>query len=175
MLGFYEPRRWYVLLTHGERKAAIWLERNRYAPYWPKYSGQEKLARGHRRACLRSVIPGYLFLPLSTESEPDWKHVLGTPGVREVIRDGDNTPISIGNHEIEHIRTIEAALNASPISAAKGIPFKVGQRVRVRNDILWQWAGPILGIDKTGKITIEADLFGRRTKVVLPASEIEAI
>jgi transcription antitermination factor NusG len=173
--AYIEPRRWYVLLTERERKAAVWLERNRYLPYWPKYSGQEKLARGRRRACLRSVIPGYVFLPLANGSDPDWKHVLGTPGVREVIRDGDHTPISIGDHEIERIRMIEAALNASPVAAAAGIPFKVGQRVRVRNDMLWQWQGQILDIDKSGKISIEADLFGRRTKVVLPVSEIEAM
>jgi transcription antitermination factor NusG len=175
MLQFDEPRRWYVLLTESERKAAMWLEHRMFNPYWPKYSGQEKLARGRRRACLRSVIPGYIFLPLAIVHEADWKYVLTTPGVREVIRDGDHTPISIGDHEIERIRMIEAALNASPVAAAAGIPFKVGQRVRVRNDMLWQWQGQILDIDKSGKISIEADLFGRRTKVVLPVSEIEAM
>lgn len=174
-LAYTEPRCWYVLLTERERKAAVWLTRNRYLPYWPKYNGQEKLSRGRRRACLRSVIPGYVFLPLANGSDPDWKHVLGTPGVREVIRDGDHTPISIGDIEINRIRDIEAALNASPISAEHAIPFRIGQVVRVRNDMLWQWQGPILDIDKTGKISIEADLFGRRTKIVLPVSEIEAI
>jgi transcription antitermination factor NusG len=174
-LAYTEHRRWFVLLTESERKAAVWLERNQYLPYWPKYSGQEKLARGRRRACLRSVIPGYIFLPLANGSDPDWKHVLGTPGVREVIRDGEHTPISIGNYEIGRIRDIEAALNSSPLCAAEGIPFHVGQIVRVRNDMLWSWRGPIVHIDKGGKITIEADVFGRRSKVVLPVHEIEAM
>lgn len=171
--------RWYVLLadSSAERKACNWLERRQFLPYWPKYTGQVKLNRHRRKARLRSVLPGYLFLPLPTCRDPDWRLILKTPGVREVIRDVDSVPVSIRDTEIEHIRTIEAALNSSPLCAAEGIPFMVGQSVRLIDVThpLFQLQGPIVRIDKGGQIIVEVEMFGRRTRATLPVSEIEAM
>jgi len=166
---------WYVLLSQGERRACRWLVRRQYAPYWPTYVGTVKLNRHRRQARVRSVLPGYLFLPLPAEPEPNWRLILKTPGVREVIRDVDNVPIIIKDIEITHIRDIEAALNASPMCAVEGIPFRLGQMVRVTNDALWQWRGPIMRIDHGGQITIEVEMFGRRTRATVPVAEIEGM
>ena len=122
----------------------------------------------------RSVIAGYIFLPLSEEVIPNWQLIERTPGIRSIERP-DGSKMFLTEADMIDIRRIEAALNASVVAAVKGIPFKVGETVRFvigGRDL----TGPILEIDKRGHITVQTDqLFGCAVKVTLPASEIEAM
>lgn len=172
------PRSWYAFLveTGKERRVSDWLTVRQFQPYWPRYKGQVKLNR-HRRAIRpRSVIPGYLFVPLNLE--PNWRLLTGTHakaiGIRGVLRSGSSDYAILTEQHIEAIRNIEAALNESPVCATEGIPFKVGQRVRVNSEP-WNWEGPIIRIDSRRQIVVEARMFGRATRIVVAASEIEAM
>lgn len=171
--------RWLALLVQsgGEGRAVRALRRERFGKaYWPRYKAMVKarLRGGPRVTKLRSVIPGYLFL--LAEGGIDLAEMRGyTATIRGVLTDVNGKWVVFpesGRNSIDDIRRIEAALNASPVAAAQGIPFKTGQRVRIdRLDM----DGTITRIDGAAQITVEARMFGRLTRVILPVAEIEAI
>jgi transcription antitermination factor NusG len=163
------------VLSGAEHRCCVWLRRRQYEPYWPRYQAMTKLSRHRRAMRWRSVIPGYLFLP--AVGELNWRllrrynpyihGVLADASTDEWIRIPDG-----GANSIERIREIEMALNSSPVAAAQGIPFRVGQRVRV--DRLGAEA-IIVRIDSARQITVETRMFERAIRVCLPVSEIEAV
>ena len=172
---FPEPCYWIALLTNNERKACIWLKRRQFKPYWPRYRGMTRLNRHRRQMRWRSVLPGYLFLPFPMNKEPNCRLIEESPGSRGIMRNGSFEPRVLNDGHVQQIRRIEDALNASELNAAEGIPFKVGQRVRVTNDAYWQFEGPILKIDNKRRIWLEVELFGAKRHLTVPASELEAV
>ena len=169
---------WYALLTETgrERRAKKWLEIRQFAPYWPHYQGTVKLNRHRRGVRPRGVIPGYIFLPLNGE-KPNWRLILRTPGVREVVRDrASYEPVCISGREMELLMNTEESLNQNTICASEGIPFKIGQIVRCSNDLYSEFVGPIIAIDTRRRISVSLPLFGSKgVRVVVSADEIEPI
>ncbi|HZS57616.1 MAG TPA: transcription termination/antitermination NusG family protein [Bryobacteraceae bacterium] len=170
------PRRWYALLVESgrERRICIWLRRRQYEPYWPRYKGFVKLNRHRTEVRWRSVIPGYLFIPIPILQTINCDLIESAPGARRIMRNGENL-VELpedGRQGIERIKEIEAALNASAIAAAEGIPFKEGQKVRIRRVEL---DGKIKRIASKTKIVVEAQFFGAVREWELPVSEIEAV
>ena len=164
---------WYALLaTSGrERKSLAYLVKRGYLAYWPHYYARTRW-RGHKsREIVRAALPGYMFLP---SDKPDWPLILEAPGIRDVMRDGDS-PYQLSDIDMKKIRLIDEAVNASPVSAARGIPFKVGQRVRLIHSLWEGWETEILGIDKSGQITLEVPLLGGHHKAKIALAEIEAV
>lgn len=176
---YEEPRQWFALLAapSGERKACKWLRDRHFVPYWPSFTKQSCRNRGRRHPILCGVIPGYLFLPLALDDQP-WQALLdqpGTPGIIDVLRDGGNKPAALTDRDIHDIRRIDAALNSSVICAESGIPFKVGERVRVVDGLLSSWSGPIIALDSERRISVEVELLGRQVPIWVMASQIEAM
>jgi hypothetical protein len=169
--------RWLVMLTQPgrERKAAERLERVHAVIYLPQFSKQMK-CRGRMHANrLFAVVPGMLFAPSEILEIERRDETLEWAGVRDFIRDGYGHPALATKADIERIRIMEALLNLPP--EAKGVLFKLGQRVRFTND-LWQgWgAGRIFEIASETRIGVEVEkLFGRPAKIYVAASEIEAM
>ena len=171
------PVRWYALLVESgsERKACIWLKRRQFNPYWPRYKGTVKLNRHRREIRWRSVIPGYLFLPIPITQDINMDLLKKAPAIREALRNGHGDIVEIpekGQQGIEKIRFIEEALNLSAVAAAQGIPFKVGQRIFIRR---LEIEGTIARIDSRRQITVEAPMFGSRVRMVMPVAELEAM
>ena len=76
----------------------------------------------------------------------------------------------MGGKALKKLREIEAVLSA--MAGERSVPFKKGQMIRIpRLDM----KAMVTAIDNANKIELEAQLFGRATKITLPASEIEAI
>lgn len=167
--------KWCALLTesNAERKACFWLRLRQYQPYWPRYKGTRKLNRHRRIDGWRSVIAGYIFLPLSAGVIPNWQLIEKTPGIRTIERP-DGSKMFLNDDDMANLRRIEEALNASVVAAAKGIPFKVGENVRFTLG-LRELVGTIIEIDKRGQITVETKLFERSVRMTIPASDIEAL
>ncbi len=173
---YADPCTWYALLIESgaERKATIWLKRRQYKPYWPRYMGHVKLNRHRRGMRWRSVIPGYLFLPIPTEREAGWQLIEQTPGVRGVMRHADYNFVEFKEQDIADVSRIEKALNESPVAATEGIPFRVGQMVRIVRGIFEGHQTAILSIERGRKIGLEVPWMNSTTKIILPVSEIEA-
>ena len=98
-----------MLTTSGaERKACIWLKMRQFKPYWPRYKGTVKLNRHRRDTRWRSVIAGYVFVPLPEEGELNWQLAERTPGIRAIARP-DNTHIILNSSDInEHQVDVQA-------------------------------------------------------------------
>jgi len=170
---------WHGLLVqpNSERKAADWLRRVNVYPYVPTFTKQVRCgvrSRAHR-AKLCAALPGMIFIPQEMMDMPRRDEVFDYAGVRGYIRTTDGSPKPISKADIELIRLMEAKLNLPP--EAKGTFFKVGQGVQFTGDILSSWGtGTIFAIASESRIGVEVKaLFGRTTKVYVPASEIEAL
>lgn len=167
---------WAALLTQpgSERKACIWLRRRQFEPYWPRYRGQVKLNRHRRAIRWRSVIPGYLFLPMV--GEINWPLFDRAPGIHGKMTNAEGYAKRLTQQHIADIQRIEAALNSSEINAVQGIPFKVDQRVRPVDDLYCQWEGKIVRIDSRRQIAVEVSgLFGSAAVVMFSADQLEAV
>ena len=170
------PCKWYALLTESgtERKATIWLRRRQYHPYWPRYMGQIRLNRHRRGFRWRSVIPGYLFLPIPEASNADWRVIEQAVGVRGVMRHADYNFVEFREQDIADVARIEQCLNENPIAAAEGIPFREGQKVRIIRGVFENQRTEIVRIEKGRKVCVEVELFERKNWVWLPVADIEA-
>ena len=167
---------WYALLTEAgrERRACVWLERRQFKPYWPRYRAHVKLNRHRRAIRVRGVIPGYMFLPIPVAHTVNCGLIESSPGVRRIMRNGGGVPVvipALGKDGIEKIREIEQSLNESAVAAADGIPFKVGQRIRVPR---LELEGKILSIERGRRVFAELYMFGALRSIPLPVDEIEA-
>lgn len=168
---------WHVLLVEPNREqtAAKWLQRVRVFVYLPMFSRVVKRRgpRGCRKWC--AAIPGMLFVPREMMDIQRRDEVFEYAHVRGYLRDEAGAPASITKANIEEVRLLEAKLNLPP--EAKGVLFKVGQKVRFVSSILESWGtGIVFEIVSETRIGVEVDrLFGRTTRVYVAASEIEAI
>ena len=172
------PCQWFALLTESgkERQGCIWLRRRKYEPYWPRYRGQVRLNRHRRAMRWRSVLPGYLFLPISLTMQANWELIEQMPGFRRVMRTGNGTNYAeLTEHDIGNIERIEMALQSSIIAQGELIPFSVGQTVRFTNANLWALQGRIKAIDGKRRIIVTVDFFNTKTDMTVPANEIEAV
>jgi transcription antitermination factor NusG len=172
-------RAWFALKVRAgsESRAKRALEARSIVPYWPRYQALKRIIGSRlaaRRKSWRSVIPGLMFVPVDYRAVHETIRSYST-SIQGVLADAGGKWVTIpdnGRQSMETIRQIEAALNASAIAARDGIPFRVGQRVRVER---LASEGTIARIDGTRQITVEAFMFGRVTRMIVPVSEIESV
>lgn len=168
-----EAVRWYALLVEAgqERKACIWLRMRQFKPYWARYRSENRLHANRRNIRWKSVIPGYLFLPMPFMRGLSSDYFQFAPGIRGFMRRASGNVVELKPDEMSKIKEIEEALQASAIAAVEGIPFKEGQIVRVEKLGV---SGKILRIDSRRKILVEVPMFGSKVPVNLTVNEIEA-
>ena len=164
--------KWFALIVKSglERKACIWLRRRQFSPYWPRYRGLVKLNRHRKALRWRSVIPGYLFLPLGTSETINVELLKRGPGIRNVMRSGNGDVANIALRDVERVKSAESALNASAIAAAAGIPFKVGQKIWVKD---LELDGIVKTIDSRRNIGVDIGMFGTVVRMVTSAEKLE--
>ena len=181
-LGTFQ--RWYALLVepNREERSAKMLANLKLMFYLPMFMGQRAVAYGGRRATLRPVMPGLLFMPEQFVDVPRRDEIFALTHIRGFIRTSDSRPGAIDDAGIDCIRKIEAKLNlpppAPPIVVDRAVLYRPGQKVRFINPLYAAfWGlGVILGLAGGARISIEVQkLFGCPTKVHVPASEIEVI
>lgn len=171
---FADPVIWRALrVTSGrERPACIWLKMHQLHPYWPRYRVEPTRLQNRRKIIWRSVLSGYLFLPLLLERPIDRTFFEYCPGISNWMRDGAGNVAKLTEEEIACIRRLELAMQASVIAAVEGIPFKVGDKVRIKP---YGIKGTIIELVSRREIKIEAPLGGALRIWTAPGSEIEAV
>jgi transcription antitermination factor NusG len=116
-----------------------------------QYRGPQHFRRPASGWLWRGIIPGYLFLPMENGKPIDCAKIEACPGVRCFLRTAEGLAV-LTLADMQRIREMEEeALNGSPVAA--GIPFKVGQRVRIIGNPAWE--GPITRIDNKRRIVVE--------------------
>lgn len=164
---------WHALLTEPGRevRSAELLKRVNIHVYLPLFTKQSRRARGiccHRQC---PVLPCMMFIPTEFLDHDRRDAILAWAGVRL-----HRTLRPITKAEVELIRDVEARINRK--LTKKMASFAIGGRVRF-HDERWAYSfgeAEVFEIASENRIgVIVPSLFGRATKVFVPATEIEAI
>jgi transcription antitermination factor NusG len=159
--------------TRAEHRAATDLRRHGIEAFWPEQrrfficrrSREEKY-----RSC--SLIPGYLFCRLKRDVD------------REIIAASYFMSYLLGGwHEGQfHPREIPASYVSTLIEHGpfevnrlkSRAPFKRGQKVKLALGRIADIIGEVEGVDVSGKIMINAELFGGVRKIPVDQDRLEA-
>ena len=132
---------------------------------------------GKRKVVKRKLYPGYIMVNMMLQDD-SWFLVRETPGI------GDFTgtlgkPSPMPADEVERILSVaqpEEETDGEEPQLKTAIPFKAGDRVRVKDGNFQNFEGEVDGIDEAnGRVTLIINIFGRSTPVELEHWQIEEI
>ena len=166
-------RRWYVALTEGgrERTAAGWMVGYGVSFYLPMVFKTE-VCRGRQRSVSRAMFPGYLFVHVA-RTERRWQRMRTAPGIRDMLA-FDGHLATLTDLDIEDIRFVEAECGAA-VTQGSAHEFEPGEVVRVRKGPFASFNGRIDDLDDHERISLLLSIFGRETRVHLPADHLEKL
>ncbi|MCA9171446.1 MAG: transcription termination/antitermination factor NusG [Planctomycetales bacterium] len=179
-----EPREWYILKVQSNRENTICdaLKRRVAVAGLDEYFSEilvptEDVAEyknGKRKVVKRKLYPGYIVVHMII-NEDTWFLVRETPGIGD-FTGAAGKPTPMLSHEVERI--VKSARpeqgDDEPIKTA--IPFKVGDRVRIKEGTFENFEGDVELIDEAnGRVTVMINIFGRSTPVELEHWQAEAV
>lgn len=129
---------------------------------------------GTRRVVKRKLYPGYLMIYMSVNDD-SWFLVRETPGVGDFTGSAGK-PTPMDPHDVERIIKSVRPDEESEQGLKTAIPFKVGDRVRVKEGYFQNLEGDVEKVDEAnGQITVMISIFGRSTPVELNHWQVEAV
>lgn len=177
-------KQWYILKVQSNREKSICdgLIRRVKVEGLDRYFGEiivptedvAEFKNGKRRVVKRKLYPGYIVVNMVLNEET-WFLVRETPGIGDFTGSaGKPTPML--TEEVERI--VKAAHpeedDAEQIKTA--IPFKLSDRVRIKEGTFENFEGDVEGIDEAnGRVTVMINIFGRSTPVELEHWQIEQV
>jgi len=176
-----EPTRpgmkWYVLRVASnkedqvrealERKVKIEGLEDRIGRVLVPTLKEKRMRGGSARVVERKLYPGYVFVEMATEEDgsiPEnvWFLVKETTGVGDFIGSGGK-PTSMRQQDVEKML---AAAEKPEDQPGLGIPFRIGDRVKIREGSFENFEGDVEAIDEQkGLVTVLLTIFGRATPV----------
>lgn len=131
---------------------------------------------GKQRVVKRKLYPGYIVVRMAINDD-SWFLVRETSGIGDFTGSGGK-PAPLSAEEIERIistsRPVEDEENEEKIKTA--IPFKEGDRVRVKEGYFQNYEGDVSAVDeRNGRITVMIDIFGRPNPVELDHWHVESV
>jgi transcriptional antiterminator NusG len=129
---------------------------------------------GKRRVVKRKLYPGYILVHMMINDDT-WFLVRETPGVGDFTGSvGKPTPMDPVDVDRILKKTAKQAEGGAPVKTA--IPFKTGDRVRVKDGYFQNFEGEVELIDEAnGRITVMINIFGRSTPVELEHWQVESL
>lgn len=129
---------------------------------------------GKKKVVRRKLYPGYILVHMVVNDET-WFLVRETPGVGDFTgSSGKPTPMS--PKDVERILRLGVAQEAGSGQLKTAIPFKVGDRVRVKDGHFQNFEGEVDSIDEAnGRITVMINIFNRSTPVELEHWQVESV
>jgi transcriptional antiterminator NusG len=177
---------WYILKVQVNRedsiKDALWrrvkmngLERFFKEIVVPTEDVIEFTKAGKKRTVKRKLYPGYILINMSVNDE-SWFIVRETSGIGDFTGSAGK-PTPMDPKDVERILRSSKVLPEDEGSEAKTtIPFKTGDRVRVKEGYFQNFEGDVHAIDQThGRVTVMINIFGRATPVEIEHWQIEAV
>lgn len=178
-------RQWYILKVQVMREDSIrdalmrrvrvaGLERFFGDIIIPTEDVAEFTKTGKRRIVKRKLYPGYLVAHMVLNDDT-WFLVRETPGIGDFTGSAGR-PTPMPTSEIEKIlRTVKPDIEGAG-QVRTSIPFKQGDRVRVKEGYFQNFEGDVEIIDEAhGRVTVMINIFGRPTPVELEHWQIESI
>lgn len=136
---------------------------------------------GKKREIGRLLYPGYLIVRMEVNRDT-WFLIRETNGIGDFTGAEDSgsrgsrirRPVPMQPHEIQRILQLEEANNDG--SAKVQIPFKVGDRVKIKEGSFDGIEGEVTKVDDvTGRVTVIITIFGRSTPVDLEYWQVEQV
>ena len=176
---------WYILKVQVNREDSIKAALLRRV----KMEGKEKYFReivvptedmaeftktGKRRIVKKKIYPGYILVNMSINDET-WFLVRETPGIGDFTGSaGKPTPML--PQDVDRILRTSKVIEDEAGQVRTAIPFKSGDRVRVKEGYFQNFEGDVDAIDQAnGRVTVMINIFGRSTPVELEHWQIEKI
>jgi transcription termination/antitermination protein NusG len=177
---------WFILKVQVNRedsiKDALWrrvkmngLERYFKEIVVPTEDVVEFTKTGKRRVVKRKLYPGYILVNMAVSDE-SWFVVRETSGIGDFTGSaGKPTPME--PKDVERILRSSKVLPEEEGAGVKTtIPFKTGDRVRVKEGYFQNFEGDVNAIDQAhGRVTVMINIFGRATPVEIEHWQIEAV
>jgi transcriptional antiterminator NusG len=176
-LASREGMRWYVLRVASNkedqvcqalsRKVKIEGLEERIGRILVPTQKEKRMRGGSVRVVERKLYPGYVFVEMATEEDgavPEnvWFMVKETTGVGDFIGSGGK-PTPMRDYDVEKMLRAAERREEQP---GLGIPFKKGDRVKVREGSFENYEGDVDTIDEQkGMVTVLLTIFGRATPV----------
>lgn len=177
--------RWYILKVQVNREDSIReaLARKVRIAGLDKYFGEivvptedvaEYTKSGKRRIVKRKLYPGYIVVNMAVNDDT-WFLVRDTAGIGDFTGSAGK-PAPLPTHEVEKLLRISKPAEDAKGSIRTAIPFKHGDRVRVKDGHFQNFEGDVETVDEAnGRVTVMINIFGRSTPVELEHWQIEAV
>ena len=176
---------WYILKVQVNREDSIKDALLRRV----KMEGKEKYFReivvptedmaeftktGKRKIVKKKIYPGYILVNMAINDET-WFLVRETPGIGDFTGSaGKPTPML--QHDVDRILRTSKVIEDEAGQVRTAIPFKSGDRVRVKEGYFQNFEGDVDAIDQAnGRVTVMINIFGRSTPVELEHWQIEKV
>ncbi len=178
-------KRWYILKVQVNREESIRraLERRVKVAGLDRFFGEivvptEDVAEynksGKRRIVKRKLYPGYLMIHLALNDDT-WFLVRETPGIGDFTGSAGK-PTPMADHEVQRIVMTSRGKEAGDLPVKTTIPFKHGDRVRVKEGYFENFEGDVESIDEAnGRVTVMINIFGRSVPVELEHWQMESV
>lgn len=130
---------------------------------------------GKRRIVKKKLYPGYILVNMAVNDD-SWFMVRETPGIGDFTGSaGKPTPML--PKDVERIlRSSKVLADEEGPDVKTAIPFKSGDRVRVKEGYFQNFEGDVDAIDQAnGRVTVMINIFGRSTPVELEHWQIELV
>lgn len=129
---------------------------------------------GKRRVVKRKIYPGYVLVNMSVNDET-WFIVRETPGIGDFTGAGGK-PSPMDPNDVERILRSSKAIEDEGAQVKTAIPFKIGDKVRVKEGNFQNFEGDIDLIDEThGRVRVVITIFNRPTPVEMEHWNIEKL
>jgi transcriptional antiterminator NusG len=176
---------WYILKVAVNREDSIkeallrrvkmnGLEKYFHDVVVPTEDVKEFTKTGKPRVVKKKLYPGYILINMSINDE-SWFVVRETPGIGDFTGAGGK-PSPMLQKDVDRILKLSRPVEEGPGVVKTAIPFKKGDRVRVKEGYFQNFEGDVDVIDEAnGRVTVLVNIFGRSAPVELDHWQIENV
>jgi transcriptional antiterminator NusG len=176
---------WYILKVAVNREDSIkdallrrvkmnGLEKYFHDIVVPTEDVKEFTKTGKPRVVKKKLYPGYILINMSINDE-SWFVVRETPGIGDFTGAGGK-PSPMLQKDVDRILKLSRPIEEGPGQVKTAIPFKKGDRVRVKEGYFQNFEGDVDVIDEAnGRVTVLVNIFGRSAPVELDHWQIENV
>jgi len=175
---------WYILKVQSNREKSICdgLKRRVAVAGLDDFFGDilvptedvAEFKNGKRRVVKRKLYPGYIVVHMAINDDT-WFLVRETPGIGD-FTGAAGKPTPMLQHEVDRLVKSVRPDDDGAETIKTAIPFKAGDRVRIKERTFENFEGDVEEIDEAnGRVTVLINIFGRSTPVELEHWQIEAV
>jgi transcriptional antiterminator NusG len=174
-------KKWFVINTYSghENKVRTTLERRIESLGVGRHFGEVRIPMenvieikdGKKVPVEQRQFPGYILVNMDM-NENTWQIVRQTPGVTQIVGNGD-TPLPLSRGEVERLLHPGEAAEAAREKVKTTVDYTIGETVKVIGGPLSDFTGAIsdINVDQS-RLKVLVSIFGRETPVELSFNQV---